>query len=157
MRFEKGKSGLPPSTLYSPRASATDRGGGDEPAKYILEGLLLLFPLRSPKMLIPITSASQPVPPSSLCLFPPLTPIDIRRLWGLPPSSSSSLFSRRVAGIEDMWRWLLFKETIWEMGKKTLFCLRAFPGAKKDYNVDDILERDEKSGSPYFPCENKKE
>ncbi len=28
---------------------------------------------------------------------------------------------------------------------------------KKDYNVDDILERDVKSGSPYFPCENKKE
>ncbi len=146
-----------PPPLSTPRGLVRRIEGGDEPAKYILEGLLLLFPLRSPKMLIPITSASQPVPPLLFAFFLPSLQLTFVAIGDSPPSSSSSLFSRRVAGIEDMWRWLLFKETIWEMGKKTLFCLRAFPGAKKDYNVDDILERDEKSGSPYFPCENKKE
>ncbi len=121
-----------PPPLSTPRGLVRRIEGGTNRRSIFWKGSFYFSLCAVRKCLFRSRPPASPSPPLLFAFFLPSLQLTFVAFGDSPPSSSSSsLFSRRVAGIEDMWRWLLFKETIWEMGKKTLFCLRAFPGAKK--------------------------
>ena len=126
MFFEKGKSGLPPP-LSTPRGLVRRIEGGTNRRSIFWKGSFYFSLCAVRKCLFRSRPPASPSPPLLFAFFLPSLQLTFVAFGDSPPSSSSSsLFSRRVAGIEDMWRWLLFKEyRTWEMGKKT------FQGAKK--------------------------